>query len=145
MISPAASSLRNSSQFAQSGTRLELAISTRGACSCVSNTATGLPDWTSSVSVVAQPLELAHDRVVARPVARRLADPAVDDQLGGVLGHVGVKVVLEHAQRRLLLPALAAQRGAAEVMPPLVVAPAAGAPRLRDSSAACRATARPQL
>ena len=34
----------------QSGTRLELAISTRGAHSCVRKTPTGLPDWTSSVS-----------------------------------------------------------------------------------------------
>ena len=34
----------------QSGTRLEFAISTRGAHSWVRNTPTGLPDWTSSVS-----------------------------------------------------------------------------------------------
>src|SRR5215831_14382716 len=50
MVSPAASSRRNSSQVAHCGTRLELAISTRGAHSWVRKTPTGLPDWTSRVS-----------------------------------------------------------------------------------------------
>ncbi len=50
MISPRSSSFRNSSQLAQSPTRLELAISTRGAHSWVRITPTGLPDCTSSVS-----------------------------------------------------------------------------------------------
>src|ERR1700760_485674 len=50
MIRPSSSSLRNSSQFAQSPTRLEFAISTRGAHSWVLMTPTGLPDCTSNVS-----------------------------------------------------------------------------------------------
>ncbi len=50
MVSPAASRRRNSSQVAHCGTRLELAIRTRGAHSWVRKTPTGLPDWTSSVS-----------------------------------------------------------------------------------------------
>ena len=50
MVSPSCSSRRNSGQVAQSPTRFELAISTRGAHSCVVSTPTGLPDWTSSVS-----------------------------------------------------------------------------------------------
>src|SRR5690348_6806120 len=50
MIRPASSSLRNSSQLAQSPTRLELAINTRGAHSWVRKTPTGLPLWTSMVS-----------------------------------------------------------------------------------------------
>ena len=50
MVSPACSRRRNSGQVAQSGTRLELAISTRGAHSWVRSTPTGLPDWTSMVS-----------------------------------------------------------------------------------------------
>ena len=50
MVSPAASRRRNSSQLAHWGTRLELAMSTRGAHSWVRNTPTGLPDWTSRVS-----------------------------------------------------------------------------------------------
>ena len=36
--------------MAHFGTSSELAISTRGACSVVRTTPTGLPDWTSSVS-----------------------------------------------------------------------------------------------
>ena len=137
MISPAASSLRNSSQLAQSGTRLEFAISTRGACSWVSNTADRLARLDEQRLLVAQSLKLGHDRVIARPVARGLADPAVDDELGGILGHVGVQVVLEHAQGRFLLPALAAQRGCAHA------ALTSGAPMLRENVAAWRATARP--
>ncbi len=61
-------------------TRFELAISTRGAASCVSITPTGLPDCTSSVSSSASAVS---SRLIAarRLVARRLADPAVDDEL----------------------------------------------------------------
>jgi hypothetical protein len=50
MVRPSDSSRRNSGQVAQSGTRLELAISTRGAHSWVRSTPTGRPDCTSSVS-----------------------------------------------------------------------------------------------
>jgi len=50
MVSPAASSSRNRSQVAHSGTSRELASSTRGAKLWVRNTPTGLPDWTSRVS-----------------------------------------------------------------------------------------------
>lgn len=50
MVRPSASSLRNSSQLAQSPTRLELASSTRGAHSLVRMTPTGLPDCTRRVS-----------------------------------------------------------------------------------------------
>src|SRR4051794_23632921 len=50
MVSPSASSRRNSSQVAQSPTRFEFAISTRGAHSCVCSTPTGRPDCTSIVS-----------------------------------------------------------------------------------------------
>src|SRR3712207_7662474 len=44
------SSRRNCGQVAQSPTRLELAMSTRGAHSCVRSTPTGRPDCTSMVS-----------------------------------------------------------------------------------------------
>src|SRR3954447_3222465 len=50
MVRPIASSLRNSSQVAQSPTRFEFAISTRGAHSWVCSTPTGRPDCTSMVS-----------------------------------------------------------------------------------------------
>jgi len=46
--------------------------------------------------VVAEPPQLALDRVVGGPVAGRLADPAVDHQLGRVLSDVGMQVVAQH-------------------------------------------------
>ena len=63
--------------------------------------------------VVLQRGERAHHRVEARPVAGGLAGAAVDDELVGVLGHLGIEVVHEHAQGGLLLPALSGERGAA--------------------------------
>ena len=110
---PSASSRRNSGQVAQSPTRLELAISTRGAHSWVRSTPTGRPDCTSSVSSSPQVGQLAGDRVEARPVARGLAGAAVDDEVVGALGHLGVEVVLEHPQRGLGRPAPRGQRAAA--------------------------------
>src|SRR5438477_4117346 len=41
------------------------------------------------------------------PGARRPAGAAVDDEAVGILGHVGVEVVHEHAQGGFLNPALA--------------------------------------
>ena len=74
MVSPSASRRRNSSQFAHSPTRLELAINTRGAHSLVRKTPTGLPDWTSSDSSSARSRSVltiasnaSHERA-ARPV-----------------------------------------------------------------------------
>ena len=100
--------------------------------------------------VVAEALELAPDRLVAGAVARGLADPAVDDELVGLLGDVGVEVVLEHAQGRLLLPAAAAQpvaRGGHGV-PPVSVRGAAARcearARARSSSAVTRRPASPR-
>ena len=63
--------------------------------------------------VVLQRAQAADDRVEALPVARGLADAAVDDEVLGPLRHLGVEVVHEHAQRGLLLPGLAGERGAA--------------------------------
>ena len=53
------------------------------------------------------------DRVIALPVARRFAAPAVDDQVFRLLGHLGIEVVHQHAQRRFLLPAFAGNGRAA--------------------------------
>jgi hypothetical protein len=64
------------------GTRLELAISTRGAHSWVRKTPTGLPDWTSSVSSSSRSCSERDDRVERVPAARRPAGAAVDDELG---------------------------------------------------------------
>ena len=48
--------------------------------------------------------EAAFDGQQRPGVARGLAGAAVDDQLLGVLGHLGVEVVVQHPQRRLLRP-----------------------------------------
>ena len=58
-------------------------------------------------------LERAHDRVERLPVAGGLAGAAVDDEVLGALGDLGVEVVHEHAQGRLGLPALRGELGAA--------------------------------
>ena len=80
---------------------------------CVRKTPTGLPDWTSSVSSSSQRLQRADDRVEGLPRARGAAGPAVDDEVLRALGHVGVEVVHQHPQGRLLRPAAAGQLGAA--------------------------------
>lgn len=61
--------------------------------------------------VLLEGLEGADHRVVRAPVAGGLAGAAVDDELVGVLGDLGVEVVLEHPQRGLLLPSQGAQLG----------------------------------
>ena len=58
---------------------------------------------------VAEALELADDGVEALPVARGLADAAVDDEVLGPLGNFGVEIVHEAAEGGFLLPALAAK------------------------------------
>ncbi len=63
--------------------------------------------------VVVQLLEGLDDRIKALPVARGAADAAVHHQLLGVLGHVRVEVVHQHAQRRFGQPALGGERVAA--------------------------------
>jgi hypothetical protein len=70
MVRPSASSRRNSSHVAHSGTRFELAISTRGAHSCVRHTPTGLPDCTSSVS---SPSSRCSSRTIASNAAHERA------------------------------------------------------------------------
>ena len=47
--------------------------------------------------------------VEGAPVAGRLAGAAVDDELVGVLGDLGVEVVLQHPQGGFLLPSQGAQ------------------------------------
>ena len=55
--------------------------------------------------VVAQPLELADDRVERLPAPGRAPGAAVDDEVVGVLGDLRVEVVHEHPQDGFLLPA----------------------------------------
>ncbi len=63
--------------------------------------------------VLAEPPELAHDRVERIPRAGRPAGAAVDHEVVGVLGDLRIEVVHQHAQRRFLLPAEAGALGAA--------------------------------
>ena len=63
--------------------------------------------------VVLEIAQRAHDRVERGPAARRPAGAAVDDEILGVLGDLGIEVVHQHAQRGFLLPTLAGQRRAA--------------------------------
>ncbi len=51
----------------------------------------------------------ADHRVEGAPVAGGLAGAAVDDELVGVFGDLGVEVVLEHPQGGFLLPSQGAQ------------------------------------
>ena len=59
--------------------------------------------------VVAQALQGGHDGVEGLPVAGRLAGAAVDHEVLGTLGDLGVQVVHQHAQGGFLLPALAGE------------------------------------
>src|SRR5205823_10242761 len=56
------------------------------------------------------------DRTQRVVTAGGAAGAAVDDEPGRVFGHLGVEVVAEHPQRRLLVPALAVQLGTARSM-----------------------------
>ena len=62
--------------------------------------------------VVGQRGEGPHEGVVRLPVAGRLAGAAVDDEVLGTLGVLGVEVVHQHPQRRLGLPRPRGQLGA---------------------------------
>ena len=92
---------------------MALVMRTRGAHAWVRKMPTGLPDWTSSVSSFSRRLQGGDDGVEGLPVAGRLAGAAVDHEVLGALGDLGVEVVHEHAQGRLLLPALAGELRAA--------------------------------
>ena len=59
-----------------------------------------------------EPPQRRHDAVEAVPVAGGAADAAVDHELAGLLGHVGIEVVHEHAQGRLGEPAPGRERRA---------------------------------
>ena len=59
--------------------------------------------------VVFQPLQRGDDAVERFPVARRPADAAVDDELFGPLGHLGIEIVHQHAHRRFGEPRFAAE------------------------------------
>jgi hypothetical protein len=63
--------------------------------------------------IVFELLERREQGVEGGPVAGGLAAAAVDDEVFGALGDLGVEVVLEHAEGGLLQPAFAGEGGAA--------------------------------
>ncbi len=62
---------------------------------------------------VSKLLKLVHDGMKAVPVARGLADAAVDHQVRGAFAHFRVEIIHQAAEGCLLLPAFAAQLGPA--------------------------------
>src|SRR3954453_10622204 len=84
--------------------------------------------------VVAEVAEGGHDRVERVPGARRAPGPAVDHEVIGTLGHLGIEVVHEHPERSLLRPAAARQ---------LVAARGAYRPRPAHSRPPTASTRRP--
>jgi hypothetical protein len=62
--------------------------------------------------VVLERDERAHDGIERFPVARRLAGAAVDDEIVGALGDIGIEIVHQHPECGFLRPAFAGQRGA---------------------------------
>jgi hypothetical protein len=75
--------------------------------------ADGLAGLDEQRLVVLEVPELADDDVERVPRARGFAGPAVDDEVLGALGDLGVEVVVQHAQSGLLHPAFAGALGAA--------------------------------
>ena len=63
--------------------------------------------------VVVESAEDAEDPVERLPGARGAAGAPVHDQVVRPLGHLGVEVVLEHPEGRLLRPAAAGERRSA--------------------------------
>jgi len=61
--------------------------------------------------VVLEPAQRGDDRVEGLPRARCAPRAAVDDELGRVLGDIGVQIVAQHPQRGLLGPAAAFNSG----------------------------------
>ena len=82
--------------------------------------------------VVLQGRKRTEDRIEARPVAGGLAVAAVHDELFRMFGHLRIEVVLDHAERGLLGPALTRERRA----PRCPDDPATG-PRTRRGTRTC--------
>ena len=73
----------------------------------------GLPGLDQKSFVGGERLQRLHDGVIAIPIADGLAAAAVDDQLGGLFGDVGIEIIHQHAHRGFLLPSFAGERSAA--------------------------------
>jgi len=75
--------------------------------------ADGLPRLDEQRLVIPERAQLAHDHVERGPVARSFPGAAVNDQILRSLGDLGIEVVVQHAEGRLLDPPLARNLGAA--------------------------------
>src|SRR5260370_7740077 len=120
IVRPSASRRRNSSHVAHSGTSIELAMSTRGAHSCVSKTPTGLPDWTSSVSSPfrrrssrTMASNASHDRA-ARPVPPYTTRSSGRSATSGSRLFISIRIAASCGQPRQLI---SVPRGARTVLP----------------------------
>ena len=129
MVSPAASRRRNSSQLAHCGHEVGVGDEHPRRPFVGAEHADRLARLDQQGLVVLQVPQRVHDGVEGVPAARRPARAAVDDELVGVLGDLGVEVVHQHPHGRLLRPALAAQgrpaRGTDRPGPGRAVAPGA--------------------
>ncbi len=95
------------------GTRRELAMSTRGASGWVRRIPTGLPDCTKKRLVVLETFEARHDRMEGFPVPGGPPGSAVDDEIVGILGYLGIEIVLKAAEGGFLKPAFGMELGSA--------------------------------
>ncbi len=59
--------------------------------------------------ILLEPGQHLDDLIKAGPVAGGAANPAIDHQRLGMLGHLGIQIVHQHPQRRLGEPALGGQ------------------------------------
>ncbi len=75
--------------------------------------ADGLAGLDEQGFVVFERAEGADDGVEAGPIAGGAAGAAIDDEVIGALGNIGIEVVVEHAQGGFLMPALAGDGGTA--------------------------------
>ena len=75
--------------------------------------ADGLSGLHQHCLVVLERLQCANDRVERFPAARGPSGAAVDDEVVGMLGDLGVEIVHQHAKGCFLLPTLARDFGSA--------------------------------
>ena len=101
------------SHVAQAGTSSALAMSTRGAHGCVRNTRDRLSRLHEQRLVVLERAQRRDDRVERLPAARGAAGAAVDDEIVGPFGDLGIEIVHQHPQRGFLRPSFAGERRAA--------------------------------
>ena len=112
-MSPLRSSSRKTSQVAQRPDEVAVGDEHARRARVRAEHGDGLAALHEERLVVLERAKRAHDGVEALPVTRGLSSAAVDDEIIGTLGDVGIEIVHEHAERGFLLPSLAGERVAA--------------------------------